>query len=149
MTEHLDNCTCSEVGTADTDNNKNFRIALDLLCCLLDPCKLVLIIVDGKIDPSKEIISCSLLGNKKLLRVFRDLFHVLNFMIRDKRCCFWKSTWIPVAIISLEPFTYNACRIQTFIKSLSHHKIKAFFALFISVAIHGFSEASHMYLSAL
>ena len=59
MTQELNCRSCSKIRTTDTDYYQYLAVALDLLCCLFDSCELFFIIIRRKVDPSEEIIACS------------------------------------------------------------------------------------------
>lgn len=59
MAKEINRRSCSQIGTADSDDKQHFRILLDLLRSLLDSGELFLIVIDRQIDPAKEIIACS------------------------------------------------------------------------------------------
>ena len=86
MTQCLDGCTGSQIGTADTDHKKDIGITLDLGCCLLDPVKLFLVIIYREVDPAQEIISLAGLLNQCLLSRDHAVLHCCDICICSK--CF-------------------------------------------------------------
>ena len=87
MTQEIDGCTCSQIRAADTKNEQNIRITLDLGCCLLNSRKLLLVVVDRKIYPSKKIVSGTRSGNQKFLRRKYLTLNILNFFFLYKTLC--------------------------------------------------------------
>ena len=88
VAQKLDRRARAQIGTADTDYHKHFGIALNLPCSLLDPRKLLFVIVHRQVDPPKKIISRTRLAHKHLFCVKRQLLHGLDFVLPNKGCCF-------------------------------------------------------------
>ena len=86
MIEELDNCSCSEVRSADTDNNQYIGISPDLLSGLSDTRELFLIVVGGKVEPAEEIISGAVLLVEHVMSNLYLRFHSLDcFFTADER----------------------------------------------------------------
>ena len=75
MTQELNRRPCAKVRATNPDHKKNFGIPLDLLRRFFDACEFFFIIINRKIDPSKEIISRAFSSEKFCFGVLRDLLH--------------------------------------------------------------------------
>ena len=54
MSQEFDRSSRSQIRSADTDHEENIGILSDLLCRFFDACEFFFVIVNRKVNPSKE-----------------------------------------------------------------------------------------------
>ena len=81
VAQKLDGSSGTKIRTSDTNHKQNLGIALNLLRCSLNSGKLFFVVIDGKIDPSQEIISRTALGYKYLLCIQSKLLHISDLFV--------------------------------------------------------------------
>ena len=88
VSQEFNRCSCTQIGAANAHNQKNVRITLDLGCRLLDPVKLVLVIIHRKVDPSQKIVARSGFTYQSFLRTHNCGLKIGHLFRRNESCCF-------------------------------------------------------------
>ena len=84
--QKLDGSTGTQIRTADTDDDQDIRIALDLLGSSLNPCEFFLVIIGGQGEPAQEVRTESGLAVQHLCCRFHLMLDSGEFVFPNKFC---------------------------------------------------------------